>query len=89
MAASVPEDSVYEAINHRQPCLDFGLVPGRGRRQEGGVARGPGLLLYQQLGLPGHWERPGLLSASGRAFALAESPGLGTSTLPKHLNAEL
>jgi hypothetical protein len=24
MAGSVPEDSVYGAINHRQPCLDFG-----------------------------------------------------------------
>lgn len=47
MAGSVPEDSVYGAINHRQPCLDFGLVPGRRRRQEGGVARGPGLLHYQ------------------------------------------
>lgn len=46
MAASVPEDSLYGAINHRQPCLDFGLVPGR-RRQEGGVARGPGFLHYQ------------------------------------------
>lgn len=47
MAGSVPEDSVYGAINHRQPCLDFGLVPGRRRRQEGGVTRGPGLLHYQ------------------------------------------
>lgn len=47
MAGSVPEDSVYGAINHKQPCLDFGLVPGRRRRQEGGVARGPGLLHYQ------------------------------------------
>lgn len=47
MAGSVPEDSVYGAINHRQPCLDFGLVPGKRRRQEGGVARGPGLLRYQ------------------------------------------
>lgn len=59
MAGSVPEDSVYGAINHRQPCLDFGLVTGRRRRQEGGVARGPGLLHYQSAtGFLEQWERP-------------------------------
>lgn len=55
MAGSVPEDSVYGAINYRQPCLDFGLVPGRRRRQEGGVARGPEPLHYLSVSSWGSW----------------------------------